>query len=141
MRTMLLFSMLCISLAAAAQTDDPPAAIRKLMSNQQDAWNRGDLVAFMNGYWKSDSLMFIGSKGIVYGYDNTLKRYQATYSSPEQMGKLKFDLLHINRLDQHAYLVVGRFHLTRTVGDLSGIFTLTFRQVNGEWVITSDHTG
>jgi len=85
--------------------------------------------------------MFIGSKGIVYGYDNTLKRYQTSYSSLEQMGKLRFDILHINRLDENAYLVVGKFYLTRTVGDLSGIFTLTFRRINGEWVITSDHTG
>ncbi|HOA37785.1 MAG TPA: nuclear transport factor 2 family protein [Flavihumibacter sp.] len=140
MRILLFISILFLSIGAVAQTD-PPTAIRNLMANQQDAWNRGDLVAFMKGYWQSDSLMFIGSKGIVYGYDNTLKRYQTSYSSLEQMGKLRFDILHINRLDENAYLVVGKFYLTRTVGDLSGIFTLTFRRINGEWVITSDHTG
>ena len=141
---MRVFAMLLMLLAAAvakAQSEDAPAAIRQVMAVQQDAWNRGDLVAFMKGYWESDSLMFIGSKGIVYGYGNTLKRYQTTYSSPEKMGKLRFEVVHINRLDDEAYLLVGRFFLTRTVGDLNGIFTLTFRKIDGKWVITSDHTG
>lgn len=141
MRPLLLLPVFFFALTTTAQTPDPPAAIRNLLATQQEAWNRGDLVAFMKGYWKSDSLMFIGSAGIVYGYDNTLKRYQATYGSREKMGTLKFDIIHVNRLDENAYLVVGRFHLARTVGDLTGIFTLTFRRIDGEWVITSDHTG
>ena len=37
----------------------PTAAILGQMAEQEEAWNRGDLEAFMLPYWKSDSLLFI----------------------------------------------------------------------------------
>ncbi len=139
MRLLLLLSFLCFSQLVTAQ-DGGDQAVRKVLMDQQDAWNRGDIPAFMKGYWQSDSLMFIGGAGITYGYGNTWERYKKTYDSPAKMGKLAFTLLHLNRLSPDTYMVVGKWQLTRTVGDIGGHFTLIFKQINGQWLIISDHT-
>ncbi len=139
MRQLMLFTCLLFSGALLAQDPDE-TAIRRLLMNQQEAWNRADIGAFMKGYWQSDSLMFIGSSGVTYGYQNTWQRYQKNYDSKEKMGTLKFDLLHVKRLAKDVFMVVGKWQLTRTVGDIGGIYTLIFRKIKGSWVIISDHT-
>ena len=115
-------------------------AIRNLLKTQSEAWNRGDLDAFMNGYWENDSLMFIGKSGVTYGWKNTLENYRRGYPDTASMGKLQFTLLHINKLSPKYYQVTGRWFLKRSVGDVGGHFTLLFRKIRGEWVIVSDHS-
>lgn len=135
---LLCFSLVVSSLVFSQQNDVP--TIRKILADQQDAWNRGDITAFMKGYWNSDSLMFIGGKGVTYGFNNTWERYKKTYDSREKMGTLAFDLLHFIALGPESYMVVGKWHLTRTVGDIGGYYTLVFRKISGQWLIISDHT-
>src|SRR5690349_11438540 len=72
--------------------------IRQLLDKQTLAWNRGDLETFMETYWKSDSLMFIGKSGVTYGWTNTLNNYKKGYPDTTAMGKLSFDILLIKRL-------------------------------------------
>lgn len=139
MKTLLLIIALAFSSELFSQQNGE-MAIRKILQDQQDSWNRGDINAFMNGYWKSDSLMFIGGKGITYGYNNTWERYKKTYDSREKMGTLAFELLHFIPLGTEAYMVVGKWHLTRTIGDIGGYYTLIFRKIGGSWLIISDHT-
>lgn len=122
----------------AQQKDE--LAIRKLLTDQQTAWNRGDIEAFMKGYWQSDSLLFIGSKGVTYGYSNTYQRYKNTYDSPAKMGQLKFEFLHFFPLCSDTWMIVGKWQLTRSAGDVGGHYTLIFKKIAGEWVIVSDHT-
>jgi hypothetical protein len=45
------------------------------MSEQEKAWNKGDIEGYMAYYWKSDSLKFIGKSGITYGWNTTLLHY------------------------------------------------------------------
>jgi len=135
---LLCFSLVVSSLVFSQQNDVP--TIRKILADQQDAWNRGDITAFMKGYWNSDSLMFIGGNGVTYGFNNTWERYKKTYDSREKMGTLAFDLLHFIALGPESYMVVGKWHLTRTVGDIGGYYTLVFRKIGGQWLIISDHT-
>ncbi|MCG7856388.1 DUF4440 domain-containing protein [Flavihumibacter sediminis] len=139
MRILLLACSLLLTSSIFAQTTDE-ATIRDLLQKQQEDWNRGNIEAFMQGYWQSDSLMFIGSSGVTYGFKNTWERYKKNYDSRDKMGKLKFDLLHVNRLANDVFMVVGKWHLKRTVGDVGGIYTLILRKISGKWVITSDHT-
>ena len=94
----------------------------------------------MEGYWHSDSLMFIGKSGITYGYSNALKNYQSGYSDTVQMGKLRFELLSLKPVAKDHYFVVGKWFLKRSIGDLNGIYTLLFRKINGEWFIVVDHS-
>ena len=69
-------------------------------------------------------------------------RYQSKYPDEAAMGKLKFDIQHINKISDNAYFVVGRYHLSRdqNIGNAEGNFSLLWKKINGEWVIVADHT-
>jgi hypothetical protein len=114
--------------------------ILSILDNQTKAWNAGDLEKFMIGYHESDSLMYIGKSGVTYGYDATLKSYKKNYAGPEKMGKLTFDILHLKKLGNKHYLVVGRWSLKRIAGDVGGYYTLTFEKQKGQWVVIADHS-
>ena len=134
------FILLCfITVFAAAQPKDEQA-VRAVLQLQTTAWNQGNIDAFMQSYWKSDSLLFVGKTGPTYGWQNTLEGYKKRYPDTTAMGKLQFTLLQLKPLGTEYYFVLGKFHLQRTIGDLSGIFTLLFRKLHGQWVIISDHT-
>ena len=94
----------------------------------------------MEGYLKSQSLVFSGSSGPIYGWEATRNRYKKTYSNRIKMGKLKFDILNIIGLSPTVIQLQGKFYLTRTIGDASGYFTLNWVKVKNKWYIISDHT-
>ena len=116
--------------------------ILEVLKNQTECWNKGDIDCFMQSYWKSEKMMFIGKNGITYGWDQTLNNYKTRYPNRQTMGVLMFDILETEKISTEAYLIVGKFHLTRDVeiGDAEGYFSLLFRQIKGEWLIVADHT-
>ena len=125
---------------AAAQSRAEKACL-DILDRQTKAWNRGDLEAFMDGYWESDSLMYIGKAGVTYGYAATLQRYRQNYGDTARMGKLTFRILHVKRLSARYIQVVGQWSLRRSAGDVGGHYTLLFhRMAGGRWVIVSDHS-
>jgi ketosteroid isomerase-like protein len=135
-----LLLLICItSVAVQAQSKDEQT-IRKALSIQNEAWNRGDLETFMSTYLNSDSLMFIGKSGVTYGWKNTLDNYKKGYPDTATMGKLRFDLLEFKRLSPEYYFVVGKWFLTRSIGNVGGHFTLLFRKIKGKWYIIADHS-
>ena len=97
----------------AQSNDTDLQQIRKILDEQTKAWNKGDLVAFMQSYWKSDELKFIGSKGVRYGWKATLKGYQKGYPTKEKMGILKFTIVSMEKISPDAAFVIGKWHLTR----------------------------
>jgi ketosteroid isomerase-like protein len=113
--------------------------VKENMKVQEEAWNRGDLNGFMEYYWKHDSLKFIGSKGVTYGWQNTLDNYRKYFPDKKTMGILKFTLIETSQLSRDAVYVIGRFELAREK-PASGHFTLLWRKIGGRWVIVSDHT-
>ena len=124
-----------------AQSSADRKAILGVLSRQQNDWNAGHVDAFMNGYWPSDSLTFIGKVGITKGYQATLENYKKRYPDRASMGTLKFDILKLEFLASDVAYVIGRWHLTRPqVGDAGGHFTLLWRKLKGQWVIISDHS-
>lgn len=134
------FLFISITICRAQQIPDQKVIMQLLMKQEAD-WNAGNVDAFMEGYWKSDSLAFIGAKGPTYGWQNTLDNYKVRYPDRATMGSLKFTILRMNPLDKNAWFVIGQWHLTRPEkGDIGGHFTLVFRKINGKWLIVSDHT-
>jgi len=115
-------------------------AILKLMHDQQTAWNKGDIDAFMQGYWKSDSLVFVGKSVPLYGWQNTINRYKKAYPDKNAMGQLTFGIIKLDILDHNNAFMLGSWHLDRKAGPIGGYFTLWFRKINGEWKIVCDHT-
>lgn len=115
-------------------------AIRQLLSDQTRAWNQGDIDNFMKTYWQNDSLMFIGKNGITYGWINTRNNYKKNYPDTAAMGKLSFDILLVKQLSFQYFQVIGKWHLQRSMGDLSGHYTLLLKKIKGQWLIISDHS-
>jgi len=116
-------------------------SIRAVLDRQVQAWNRGDLEGFMQGYWRSPDLTFYSGGSAVSGWEETLGRYRNRYQSAgAEMGKLEFLDLKIELLGPGAAFVRGRFHLKMSTGDSGGLFTLTFRKFGDEWKIIHDHT-
>lgn len=94
----------------------------------------------MQGYWKSDSLVFVGSRGLTYGWKKTLENYKKSYPTTEKMGVLEFSDLRITLLGKKNALVYGKWKLIRKEDAPGGIFSLVFQKINQEWKIISDHT-
>lgn len=137
-KSFIIFCLMICSNYLFAQVDS--IAIRNVLNKQVEAWNNGDIDAFMQTYWKSDSLMFIGSSAPTYGWQTTLEHYKKNYPDSAAMGKLSFNFLNLNPLSPQYYFVIGEWHLIRTAGNIGGYFTLLFRKLNGKWVIVVDHT-
>jgi hypothetical protein len=111
-----------------------------VLKTQDAEWNKGNIEGFMQTYWNSDSLMFIGKSGVTYGWKNTLNNYKKGYPDTSAMGKLDFTLIDIKKLSRKYYHVVGKWHLTRTIGNLQGHFTLLLKKIKGKWLIIADHS-
>ena len=116
------------------------AAIVAVLTAQQDAWNKGNVDSFLEGYWHSDALTFSGSSGIFRGYEAVRERYKKGYPDRQAMGKVDFRELEVRKLGTDAALVLGHWHLTREKGDVGGVFSLVFQRFPEGWKIIHDHT-
>jgi len=126
----------------SSNTSSVRAAVERVLHDQQDAWNRYDLQAFMAGYWNSPKLTFFSGAQRTSGWQGALDRYRKTYQSQgKEMGKLEFSGLQIEPLASDAAFVRGEWHLTMSDGKTPhGLFTLVFRRFPDGWKIIHDHT-
>jgi ketosteroid isomerase-like protein len=131
--------LLVFSLIGQAQSKDEKE-IRTLLVTQTEAWNRGDIEGFMQTYWNSDSMMFIGKSGVKWGWRETLNNYKKGYPDTTAMGKLSFEIIQVKRLSVMYFYVVGKWMLKRTIGDLSGHYDLLLKKIKGRWYIVADHS-
>jgi len=137
--SLLAIVLICLITVVSGQSKNE-LAIRKVLEEQRTAWNKGDIPGFMAHYWQNDSLMFIGKSGVTYGWQETLDNYKKGYPDAAAMGNLVFDILQVRQLSDTHYFVVGKWHLTRTIGDVGGHFSLLFRKIDNKWVIVADHS-
>ncbi|TLU89055.1 YybH family protein [Dyadobacter sediminis] len=138
-----LFTLILLTTAVSgmAQIKSNRETIYAIMDRQASDWNKGDIAAFMNGYWESDSLMFVGKSGVTYGYKATYEGYLKRYPDRAAMGTLKFTYINFTEPQPDVAFLVGKFHLTRPEkGDLEGYYTILWKKINGKWVIICDHT-
>jgi beta-aspartyl-peptidase (threonine type) len=127
--------------AGAGETDAATRdAVRAVLRAQVDAWNRGDINAFMDHYWKSDNLTFSSRGKTTRGWQATLDSYRKRYPTREKMGRLKLDGLEITPLGDTSAMVLGGWKVDRANEPVGGNFTLVLRKIDGRWVIVHDHT-
>jgi uncharacterized protein (TIGR02246 family) len=119
---------------------EPKSEIENVIRAQQDAWNRGDIDAFMNGYWKSEETVFVSGDDVERGWQQVLDRYKKKYSDRAKMGTLTFSNLEIKSLSDDSAVVLGSWKLKRTNDEPHGRFTLIFRHFSDGWKIVHDHT-
>ena len=134
----------CNNVDVVTKTNNVPTeaeakqAIENVLNEQTVAWNKHDLEGFMQGYWKSDSLKFYGSRGLTYGWDKTLENYRKSYPTSNESGTLRFVINDISKIENNSYWVMGEYHLTRPIGNANGVFTIIFKYIDGQWKIVAD---
>lgn len=136
-RLLVLFFLLIVARLGLAQDRE---AVLQVLETQRQAWNKGDIEGYMAGYWKSDSLVFVGSGGPTYGWQATLQKYKRSYPDRAAMGSLTFDIKEVRFLDANHAFVLGGWHLQREKDQPQGYFTLLFRKTNGKWKVIADHS-
>ncbi len=114
--------------------------ILKVLNDQVQAWNTFNIEKFMAGYVRSDSLRFASGDTVYYGWQTTLERYKRTYPNPSAMGRLTFSRISVRSISRDAAMVFGRYTLERENDMPTGLFTLLFKQIEGNWKIVHDHT-
>jgi uncharacterized protein (TIGR02246 family) len=132
--------MAALVYAAPEQPPKSVAEIQSVLSAQQDAWNRGDIDAFMNGYARSASTVFVSQDEVSRGWETVRDRYRVKYSDRTKMGTLSFSEIEVTMLSPEAAVVLGRWRLKRTNDEPHGRFTLIFKHLPEGWRIVHDHT-
>ncbi|KLT66275.1 DUF4440 domain-containing protein [Pedobacter sp. BMA] len=140
MKRLLIIAFLLVSIGTYAQTGKDKQAILDVLEKQRGDWNKGDLEAFMQGYVKSDSLLFVGGNGPTYGWQKTLDNYKKTYQGKAGMGFLTFGIKKVDFLNKDVAFVLGSWHLKREKDEPKGYYTLLFKKISGEWKIFVDHS-
>jgi uncharacterized protein (TIGR02246 family) len=137
-----IIAVLAVSSIGQDAEDVARTAIRKMIEQQQAAWNRKDLEAFMSGYWNSPDLTFFSGAREAKGWQAALDRYKKAYQGAgHEMGRLEFANLRIEALCPDAAFVRGEFRLTMSDGKKpQGLFTLVLRKFPEGWKIVHDHS-
>jgi len=132
--------MCAFGYAASEQPSNPVAAIQSVICAQQDAWNRGDIDVFMNGYARSFSTVFVSEDEVRRGWETVRERYRQKYSDRTKMGTLAFSDIEVTMMAPDAAVVLGRWSLKRANDEPHGRFTLIFKRLPEGWRIVHDHT-
>lgn len=138
MKTFFISISLILMISCSTENNEK-TSILEVMKQQEKDWSAGDIDGFMQGYWQSDSLMFIGKNGIKYGWQTTLENYKKSYPDKATMGKLEFEVLNLEVNNNTAYML-GKWSLIREADNPNGYFTLYWKKIDAKWVITIDHT-
>ena len=137
---LLFFLAINITYGQSILSESEKNEIISVLKQQEKFWNKGDIDSFMQGYVKSDYLVFNGSSGPFYGWDSVKDRYIKTYPSKEKMGTLNFKIHNISLITSSVAQLIGQFFLSYPKSEVSGYFTLVLIKSKGGWLILSDHT-
>ncbi len=140
MKLVFAFFILMWSLNLLAQSNKDRSAVLHVLETQRQGWNSGDLEQYMQGYWKSDSLLFVGKSGPTYGWQQTLDNYRKGYPYRKAMGYLTFGIKKVEFLSSTQAFVLGSWHLKRENDELKGYFTLLLKKIDGAWKVVVDHS-
>ena len=138
--TFVVFNFIMLPNALSQKERGAIKEVEKILIAQQGKWNQGDIEGFMEDYWKSDKLQFIGSSGVTYGWQQTKDNYYKRYPDRATMGHLTFTIINTTQLSKKSMMLTGKFHLKRDMGDAEGHFLLVWKKIDGKWVIIADHT-
>ena len=137
---LLILQMSITSYAQSTADKKSINAIRAVLDAQRDAWNKGDIDDYMDGYDRSDNTVFVSGDTVTHGWKTVLERYKKVYDTREKMGELSFSDLEITLLSMDSAVVLGRWLLKRSKDEPHGRFTLIFKKTTRGWRIVHDHT-
>lgn len=115
------------------------AAIRKVISDMEAAWNRGDFEGYMAGFL-NPGVVFVSRGKFQDGWQGTLDHYVRDYGgAPGSQGQLRFRDIQVEMLSADAAQLISRYKLTGGRRAQEGINTRLMRKVGGRWVIALNH--
>ena len=136
-----LFLLFFVVNTGFSQQNKTVSKVEKNLLAQAKHWNTGNINAFMQYYWKSPNLQFVGSRGVTFGWQQTLENYQKSYPDKQAMGQLSFEIIKADQLSRKVILMSGKFMLDRQgLDNLEGHFLLVWKKIKGKWLIIADHT-
>ena len=126
--------------AVEARSDESEhKAILKVITDMQDAWNRGDFRGYMQGF-KNPDVIFVSGGRFQDGWQGTLEHYVRDYGgASERRGTLRFHDIQIELLAADAAQLISQFELVRPEHPQYGINTRLLRKLDGRWLITVSH--
>lgn len=117
------------------------ASVTAMLERSADAWNDGDLDAFMADYASAASTSYMTSDGPVYGTEQIRARYASRFATNAQRDSLRFEDLSVRQLQPLIGLATGRYILHRDGQvTLTGWFTVVLRRMGDGWRIVHDHS-
>ena len=129
------------SIELIQQDSNEIESIKKMLTNQQECWNNGDIDGFMEGYWNSEELIFTSDEHMTtYGWQNTLEGYKNSYPTKESMGEFKFDIYDVKLTSKRTAILNGKWELTRMNDNPKGEFWLDLEKFDKNWLIVKDST-
>ena len=143
-------ALLVVALVACGAATPPPKrmfapadrdAVKAVLDAQVNAWNKGDLDGYMNGYAKTEWLVFTSGGKIRRGWQETYDTYQKKYAqNPAAMGNLVFEILSIDPIGADGAVVLGNWILTNSPSDGRGVFSVVLERRPDGWKVIHDHT-
>lgn len=133
--------LIVLTLLTGCAGPDPQPDIEAVLHAQVEAWNRGDIEGFLEGYWHSPDTVFASGDRVTRGFDEMASRYREHYPNREAMGALAFSELAFEQVTDDRAVVTGRWELQAADGEIpGGVFTLILRRFPEGWRIVHDHT-
>jgi uncharacterized protein (TIGR02246 family) len=119
---------------------DTQEHIRSLFEEGVTAWNKGDLETYLASYWDSDKTRLITGGRVIRGSQAIRSAYQDMFGAPERMGRFEVTDLEVDLLTEQDALVYGQWLHTYNRSSRLGVFTLHMKNIDGQWLVVSDHT-
>jgi uncharacterized protein (TIGR02246 family) len=119
----------------------PEGDIQRVLLTQVEAWNSGDLPAFVTPY--SPQCVLVGDGVHRVSRAQVLEHYQSKYPSAEKRGHLTFSGLQVQMTGAQSAVAFGQWHVERAKasgGSVGGVFSVVLQFQSGQWQIILDHT-
>jgi uncharacterized protein (TIGR02246 family) len=117
------------------------SSFQEQFARSADAWNRGDLDAFLSDYAADGLTSFVSGGHLHQGMDFIRQHYAPRFAPGASRDSLRFEEFDVRPLSPTLSLVTARFILHNTEGTTaSGPFTLVMERRSDGWKILHDHT-
>lgn len=116
--------------------------VNRLLREQQEAWNKGDIDGFLSAYEMSKDITFYSDDVIEPGWVALRDRFTKSYvTNKKPMGQLEFTDNEYSVFPGEAVIVRGRWTLNLGDGKTrGGLFTILVKKTDTGWKIVHDHT-
>lgn len=139
-----LCAVVFVAAPAVSQKEDPlftatrqQLDVVKIILAQQNAWNKGDLDAYLSHYKDAADTQAVLAN-LVRGVDNIRSAYKQNFPNKDSMGTIEDTDIEVKALGDSYALATGKYHLNRSKksgGPIEGTFMELFEKTQAGWQI------